>query len=177
MTAEFPFSFWNYLWPWKGPFCWCRTMTVDARSVHRQLSHRLWVEHAIAWLLHRRYSDWTGSTLPRDAPSDVQRHLSCYDILALGERSKLCNRPDWGRVAIFPLFAAWKLDFLSLPFKSPYLALRTTKSLEIWQAYFHTYLVDECQILKNLDNPFRRYKRLNLSRFFLDRVYNSNYIL
>ena len=108
-------SFWNicgpekgrFLWPWKGPFCGCRAMRVDARSVHRQLSHRLWVEHATAWLLHRRCSDWTGSTPPRDAPSDVQRHVSGYDRLALGERSKLCNRPDWGRDCLEAIAAAW----------------------------------------------------------------------
>ena len=40
------------------------SMRVDARSVRPQLSHRLWVEHATAWLLHRRCSDWTASTPP-----------------------------------------------------------------------------------------------------------------
>ena len=34
----------------------CRAMRVDARSVHRQLSHRLWVEHATNWLLSHAHA-------------------------------------------------------------------------------------------------------------------------
>ena len=64
-------------------------MRVDARSVHQRLSRRLWVEHATAWLLYQRCSDWTFSTPPRDAPSDVERHEYGCDRLALGERPKL----------------------------------------------------------------------------------------
>ena len=82
-------------------------MGVDAWSIHLQLSHRLGVEHATAWLLHRRCSDWTDSTPPRDAPSDVQRLVSGHDKLAPGERSKSCNRSDGGWDCLEAIAVGW----------------------------------------------------------------------
>src|SRR5271163_2817938 len=67
------------------------------------------------------------------------------------------------QLEIIATVAAWKLRFFTLPYKSPYLALGISKSLEIWQAHFWTFIVHECKILQNSGNPCRRHKRLNFS--------------
>ena len=56
--------------------------------------------------------------------------------------------------------------FFSLIFKSIYLAIGTTKLLEIWQTYFYTPLLHACKIFKKSDNPCMRYTSLNLCHFF-----------
>ena len=86
-----------------------------------------------AWLPYRPCSDWTLFTPPRDAPSEVQRNESGCDRLALRERFKLCNLPDWTRDCLEVIAAsAYNSDVMSSQFtRMHYKAYRSARACSI----------------------------------------------